>query len=241
MGRPLDPKAKVKRQKIVAAVGGVILIALLIWRVPPMIALMNKKPATSSATPAAAAPAPAVPGAPATPVAGTPGDPAQLADSDVSPTAGPGQLVSFGRFVSKDPFVPQSGKRCVDSAGVTIVCPAGTASGSGSGSKTKPKRPIKEPELDIDAPSTPSTPAARAGAQISVNGATAGVSVGASFPSGDPVFRLVSVSGKTAKVAIDGGSYASGDSTLTLRKGEPVTLVNTADGTRYRVVLVSVG
>jgi hypothetical protein len=239
MGRPLDPKAKEKRQKIVAAVGGVILIALLIWRVPPMIALMNKKPATSSATPAAVAPAPVVPGAPAPPAGGTTGDTAQLADSDISPTAGPGQLVSFGRFVSKDPFVPQSGKRCVDSAGVTIVCPAGTASGAGS--KKTPKQPIKEPELDIEVPSPSSTPAARAGAQISVNGAKNGVAVGATFPSGDPVFRLVSVSGQTAKVAIDGGSYASGAATLTLRKGEAVTLVNTADGTRYRVVLVSVG
>ena len=237
MGRPLDPKAKEKRQKIVAAVGGVILIALLIWRVPPMIALMNKKPVTSSATPAAAAPV--VPGAPAVPAGGSTGDTAQLADSDISPTAGPGQLVSFGRFVSKDPFVPQSGRRCVDSAGVTIVCPAGTASGTGS--KKTPKRPIKEPELDVEVPSPRSTPAARAGAQISVNGATDGVAVGATFPSGDPVFRLVSIAGKTAKVAIDGGSYASGNATLTLRRGEPVTLVNTADGTRYRVVLVAVG
>jgi hypothetical protein len=239
MGRPLDPKAKEKRQKIVAAVGGVILVALLIWRVPPMIALMNKKPATSSATPAAVAPAPAVPGASAAPAGGTTGDTAQLADSDISPTAGPGQLVSFGRFVSKDPFVPQSGRRCVDSAGVTIVCPAGT--GSGSGSKKKPKRPIKEPELDIEVPSPSSKPAASAGAQISVNGARGGVAVGAKFPSGDPVFRLVSVSGKTAKIAIDGGSYASGEKTLTLTRGHPVTLVNTADGTRYRVVLISSG
>ncbi len=63
----------------------------------------------------------------------------------------------------------------------------------------------------------------------------------ATFPSGDPVFRLVSVSAKSAKVAIDGGSYASGDTAITLEKGEQVTLVNTADGTRYRVVLVSTG
>jgi hypothetical protein len=236
MARALDPKAKVKRQKIVAAVGGVILIGLLVWRVPPMIALMNKKPPTASSTPAAVAPAPAAPTLPAT---GTAGDSAELVDSDRSPVAGPGQLVSFGRFVSKDPFVQQAGKRCVDSAGVTIVCPAATGS-----SKSKPKRPIKEPDLELELPATqpPKNPSARAGgAQISVNGATNGVAVGATFPSADPVFRLVSISGKTAKIAIDGGSYASGDATITLTKGEPVTLVNTADGTRYRVVLVSTG
>ena len=67
------------------------------------------------------------------------------------------------------------------------------------------------------------------------------MSVKGSFPSSDPVFRLVSVGAKSAKVAIDGGSYASGDPTITLVQGKPVTLVNTADGTRYRVVLVGTG
>jgi hypothetical protein len=236
MARAIDPKAKAKRQKIIAAVGGVILIGLLAWRVPPMIALMNKKPPTAASTPAAAAPAPVtpIPGAPTPPPAGTASGSGQLVDSDRSPVAGPGQLVSFGRFVSKDPFVQQSGRRCVDSAGVTIACPAGTASSA------KPKRPIKEPELELEVPVTKPTksPSAHAGAQISVNGASDGVAVGATFPSSDPVFRLVSVSGRTAKVAIDGGSYASGEATITLTKGQPVTLVNTADGTRYRVELL---
>jgi hypothetical protein len=236
MARALDPKAKAKRQKIVAAVGGVILVALLVWRVPPMIAMMNKKPPTRSTSPAAAAPAPATPATPALPATGTAGDSGELADSDISPIAGPGQLVSFGRFVSKDPFVQQSGKRCVDSAGVTIACPPATASSS------KPKRPIKEPELEVEVPAPkPPKSSARQAAQISVNGATDGVSVGGTFPASDPVFRLVSVSGKTAKIAIDGGSYASGEATITLTKGQPVTLVNTADGTRYRVVLAATG
>ena len=236
MARALDPKAKAKRQKIVAVVGGVILLGLLAWRVPPMIALMNKKPPTASATPAAVAPAPAAPALPAT---GTPGDSSRLIDSDRSPVAGPGQLVSFGRFVSKDPFVQQVGKRCADSAGVAITCPAVRAGASAS----KQKRPIKEPELEIDVPVTkPSkSSSARVGARISVNGATDGVAVGSTFPASDPVFRLVSVSGSTAKVGIDGGSYVSGAPTVTLRKGEPLTLVNTADGTRYRVVLVATG
>jgi hypothetical protein len=234
MARALDPKAKAKRQKIVAAVGGVILVALLIWRVPPMIALMNKKPPTSSATPAAAAPAP---GTPALPVAGAPADSGELIDSDRAPVAGPGQLVSFGRFLSKDPFVQQVGKRCADSAGVTITCQPRSVSSS------KPKRPVDEPELEVEVPITkpPRTSSAREGARISVNGATDGVPVGATFPASDPVFRLVSVSRATAKVGIDDGSYASGATTITLRRGETVTLVNTADGTRYRVVLVASG
>ena len=233
MARALDPKAKAKRQKVVAAVGGVILVGLLVWRVPPMIALMNKKPATSSATPAAVAPAPATPALPAT---GTPGGSDELVDSDRSPVAGPGQLVSFGRFVSKDPFVQQAGRRCADSAGVIITCPPARTGAS----RSKPKRPIKGPDLEIHVPVTkPSrSSSAQVSARISVNGAADGVSVGATFPVSNPVFRLVSVSGKTAKIAIDGGSYASGEATITLTRGRPVTLVNTADGTRYRVLLL---
>jgi hypothetical protein len=236
MGRPIDPKAKAKRQKIIAAVGGVILIGLLAWRVPPMIALMNKKPPTSSATPAAAAPAPTTP---ALPVAGDASGSGELIDSDRAPFAGPGQLVSFGRFVSKDPFVQQVGKRCVDRAGVAIACPAG----GGGAPTSRPKRPIREPELDVQvaAPKPAKSRSAHASARISVNGAADAVVVGATFPTVDPVFRLVAASGKTAKVAIDGGGYASGAKTITLRTGEPVTLVNTADGTRYRVVLVATG
>jgi hypothetical protein len=231
----MDPKAKAKRQKIVAAVGGVILVILVIWRVPPVIAMMNEKPPPPP-TPAAPAPV-ATPGAPVPPsVPPTSGGGGELIDTDPAPVAGPGQLVSFGRFVSKDPFVQQSGKRCIDSAGVTIACPPAKP-------PSPPKAPAEEPGTKPSGPTTgePTTPAARESAQISVNGATEGVSVNATFPTSDPVFRLVSVSAKTAKVAIDGGSYASGDPTITLEKGKPVTLVNTADGTRYRVVLVSTG
>ena len=81
----------------------------------------------------------------------------------------------------------------------------------------------------------------RGSAQISVNGQTEGVGVNGTFPSADPVFKLVSVSAKSAKIAVDGGTYATGAGSITLQKGEAVTLVNTADGTRYLVVLVSTG
>ena len=79
------------------------------------------------------------------------------------------------------------------------------------------------------------TPAA---AQISVNGNSETVAAGASFPSTDPIFKLVSVGKGSARIAIEGGSYASGASTITLKKGRPLTLVNTADGTRYRLSLL---
>jgi hypothetical protein len=73
-----------------------------------------------------------------------------------------------------------------------------------------------------------------------VNGERERVSVGGNFPEADPVFRLVSVNKTTAKVAIAGGSLSTGDGAVTLTKGKKLTLMNTADGTRYELVLVSV-
>ena len=237
MARAIDPKAKAKRQKIIAAVGGVILIGLLAWRVPPMIALMNKKPPPPAVVaPAPVVPTPGAPVSPSIPPVGAP-DSGDLADSDPAPAAGPGQLVSFGRFLSKDPFVPQAGKRCADDSGAAIPC-TGPATGSGP----SPKAPIKAPEPELSQPTAPTTKhSGRTSAKVSVDGATESVALNATFPAADPVFKLVSVSATSAKVAIDGGTYATGASSITLRKGQAVTLVNTADGTRYRVVLVSTG
>jgi hypothetical protein len=51
----------------------------------------------------------------------------------------------------------------------------------------------------------------------------------------------VSVTAHSAKISIVGGSYSSGAATVTLRENKPVTLMNTADGTRYKLILKPVG
>jgi len=63
----------------------------------------------------------------------------------------------------------------------------------------------------------------------------------ASDPSAQPLFHLVSLTAHTAKVSIVGGSYTNGAPTATLRENHPVTLMNTADGTRYKLILKPVG
>ena len=70
-----------------------------------------------------------------------------------------------------------------------------------------------------------------------MNGASESVTTGGSFPAANPIFQLVSLTASSAKVAVAGGSYASGAQTLALKVGKPVTLVNTADGTRYTLTL----
>jgi hypothetical protein len=82
---------------------------------------------------------------------------------------------------------------------------------------------------------------------ISVNGLGELVSTSGIFPTTSTntatngLFELVSLTSKTATVSVVGGSYASGSQTLKLSVNKPVTLVNTADGTRYTLVLYPQG
>jgi hypothetical protein len=77
-------------------------------------------------------------------------------------------------------------------------------------------------------------------AVISLNGSRQTVQVGSDFPSEDPVFRLVALTVKAARIGIAGGSLENGAATVTLQKNKPVTLQNTADGTRYVLRLLSI-
>jgi hypothetical protein len=74
-----------------------------------------------------------------------------------------------------------------------------------------------------------------------VNGTSESVATGGAFPAATPVFQLVSLTASTAQVAVAGGSYSTGAQTLTLKVNKPVTLVNTADGTRYTLTLLPQG
>ena len=74
---------------------------------------------------------------------------------------------------------------------------------------------------------------------ISVNGSDSHVARGGTFPSSTPVFRLVSWTKGAARIGIVGGSYSTGDPTLELTIDKPVTLQNTSNGQRYKLVLLS--
>ena len=219
MAKKFDAKAKAKRQKIIAAAGGVILLAVLAYEVPSLMKTMNKKPPTpvTSAAPAPVAPVPgAVPGTPVSAPATTGGT---LSNTDPAAQADSGQLLSFDRFPSKDPFVQQA---------VKLKAPP------------PPPPPPVPPPPPPPPPGATQPPVKATSAKISVNGATEQVSVGGTFPTADPVFKLVSLTTRTAKIGISGGSLSTGSGTVTLTKGKKVTLMNTADGTRYELTLVSV-
>jgi hypothetical protein len=235
-------KAKAEKQKKMVIVLGVVLLGALGYAVHTMMSL-NKgggsKPVaapavttTGTPTPApTATPLPAAPtlGAAAPTGTSTPESSGSISGqlgSAVQAPAGVGQLQSFSLFVSKDPF----------NAGGPSA-PTGTKSNSGGGTGSKGSSPTSKPPKAPPAPPTPPPTSA----VISVNGSSELVATGANFPAASPMFQLVSLTETTAKVAVAGGSYASGASTLTLKVNEPVTLVNTADGTRYTLELYPQG
>lgn len=226
--KKFDAKAKAKRQKIILAVLGVVFLGVLAWQVPSVLKMMNKKPvASATPPPAAVVPGTPVPPVSGTPVSATPTPGAGLTDSDPAAQAAGGQLVTFDRFSSKDPFQQQARiAAAASSAPADPKVGVGT-SGGPSSSSAKPPPPPPAP-----APTS---------AQISVNGSSETVSKGGTFPQSDPVFVLVSVSRTTAQVAISGGALDSGGATLTLRKGKKLTLENTVDSARYVLLLVSTG
>lgn len=238
-----DQKAKVKKQKIILAVGGVLLLALLAFQVPKMMAMLNAKPPPdppgavemppNGFPPGQGAPlaAPSLTGSNGS--TGTTATPSSGIVDSSSLTAAPasGQLVSFGRFASKDPFAQQ----------VDTSPGGGTTSSGGTGGTTTPK-PV--PPVGPLGPIGPVPGAAPAKpvpttASISVNGVAETLGVGVDFPVAAPIFHLVALTATSAKIAIVGGSYADGAATITLKKGKTLTLENTSDGSRYVLRLIA--
>lgn len=252
MAKKVDyAKAKAARQKKIAIGLGVVFLAVVAFQGPRTLKMLKGPTAEPVAAPATTTPAPeaAVPplGAPAiAPTAGSPtsAQPAVLASSDVPPSAGAGQLVSFELFESKDPFVQQ-----VDS-GAPVV-----STGSGSaGSDEKPAdadadgTDTEEPDKSAvpggagSAPPPEAAPDPAAATTIAVNGVAEPVAEGKTFPAEDPIFVFVAAAldGKSVQIGIAGGEYADGKDTITLKLGKPLTLQNTADGSRYELVLETV-
>jgi hypothetical protein len=216
---------------------------LLAFQAPKVLAMMNAKPPplppgaviqppNGFPTPPAGAPLAAPSLAGSNGATGTVAARGGIVDSSAASAApASGQLVSFGRFASKDPFAQQ-----VDTS------PGGsTPSSGGSGGTTTTPKPVPPvgPLGPTPGGGTPSTRPLPTTASISVNGTVEIVGLGVDFPAAAPVFHLVSLTRTSAKIAIVGGSYADGAATVTLKKGKTLTLENTSDGSRYVLRLIA--
>jgi hypothetical protein len=183
----------------------------------------------------AAQPVAAAPAATAEPGAAPTGD-VVLADSDLRPEAGEDELVSFGRFVGRDPFeqlveapkaetageAPAAAPAPAETAVPVPVAPAPSAGQPVPGGTTKP--PVQK----------------KASAQLAVNGVPETVLAKANFPTADPVFSLAGVTERGVTIGLVGGAFSTGAATLDLEVGETLTLVAQPDGTRYEIKLVAV-
>src|SRR2546430_8073597 len=133
--KKFDPKAKAKRQKIIAAVGGVILLGVLAFQVPRTMKMLHQSNAnaadtTPTATTGATATGPIAPpslgGGNATASTASSVSSDGVNDPDVVPAPQSGQLLAFSRFRSKDPFSQQLNLNCGGGA-ETQGCPGSTA------------------------------------------------------------------------------------------------------------------
>ena len=229
-------QAKAAKQKKLAIGGAVLLVGVLVIQGPKMLKMIS---GGSSAAPAAAvAPVPVapVPGAvPATPA------PATL-------QPGGTKLVSFERFSSKDPFSAQVSTSAPSASATSGTAATATATGTGGAAVTLVPKTTSSSTASTVKPTVKKTSmeilqvSGNGSARITVNGTTESVNRSKDFPKSDPTFTLADVNaqGQSVTVSIAGGSLKTGGKTFTLYKDVPKTLLNTADGKRYTLILVSV-
>ena len=222
-------EAKDKRMKKVAAGLVVVLVAVLAFEVPKVMHSGGSTAApavttttTTDATTGLPTTAPATSATGVLTAAST-----KLPNSDVQPQRSKSTLLSFSHFSGKDPFVQQvsNGTSGVQTASASVPASSGSSGSSASNGSSQPKH-VR-------------TLAATGSARIVINGRIEVVRVGGSFPSANPLFRLVAFSNGVARIGIANGSYSSGAHTISLSAGRSLTLVDQADGIRYRIRLIT--
>ncbi len=226
--------AKARKQKIILAAAGVALIGLAVIQVPKMMKKSDSQPV--AAAPAAATAGTATGTTTAVVVSTNTGTfkPAGYVAGVALPggskvVVATNKLAAFTLFEAKDPFVQQEGDEAsasptsettTTSAETAPTASGGTTATSDTGTTTAPP-PIVY-------------------ATITLDGKPQQVKVKEKFPKNEPLFVLVSLKKKLAKIGVAGGSFADGQ-TVTLTAGKKLTLVDTATGVRYELKLVYTG
>jgi hypothetical protein len=217
MAKRVDAKTqkaqKEKREKIIL---GVLLAALAIVaaiRVPGMLK-SGGSGVTTAATPTTSLPVMTSSGP-----GSTSGGSGLTGDQQYIPSDG--QLAGLERLSGGNPFRVEPGASAATGAASSSST---STSASTTGTSTNPSENLPQPYLS---------------ATLSVNDVREEVNVRAQFPASSPFFVLVSAAAKSVKISIAGGSLANGASSITIKKGESVTLANTADGTQFTIALIS--
>lgn len=235
--KPDIAAAKARKQKIILAVAGVALVGLAAIQGPKLM----KAGSQPAAAPAAAAPASADPASATTaPVAVAAAASTSKPAGFVAGVALPGgttvrvastnQLTAFTLFEVKDPFVQQVDEQ-TGLAQPDASAPAAADASAADGGTSAP--------ADSGAPAA-AKPEPVVYATIMFDGKPQQLKVKQKFPTKSPLFVLVSLKKKQAKIGVAGGSFDDGQN-VTLAFGKKVTLVDTATGVRYELKLVYTG
>lgn len=251
--RTLDNKAR--KQKLALAICGGLLLLLAAIQGPKLLKQLNPPAPTVAPAPVTTPTAPTGPTGSATsarPAVARGGFTTLVAgvavSSQAAPAAGEGQLRSFTLFTSKDPFVPQVAEAAPGAGAGGVTPPASTTPAPSKPPASTPPPsavPPSSPPSAVPGAGPSSTPPAAATpaptyATMLVNGASQALTLKDKFPKSDPLFVLVALTKKVAKVGVAGGTFTSG-STISLELGAPVTVVNDATGARYVMELVYTG
>ena len=251
-GEEILRKRKEAKQKKLLFVLGPIFLLLMVWQGPGYLKMLTggsaeptavtSTPTATGATPdpgSAAPPSTAVLDPSAVPAAPPAAGALALPDSDQPLAADTGQLISFGRFLSKDPFKqgvapPSTSDGSAPAGGGT----GSTGSGGSNGGTVVP--PPTGTGGGGGGSGGGGSFTTASSANIRVNGVTESVKRDTPFPASDPLFQLVSLTNTTAKIGLVAGSFSNGKKTVTLKLGKVLTLVSEPDGLRYRLKLISV-
>jgi hypothetical protein len=119
--------------------------------------------------------------------------------------------------------------------------PVGTTPVETTPTETGPTETTSPPSTSPPTTTLPPPPPPKPiSAKIEVNGVAEDVTIGDAFPKAQPLFRLISIKDGVARVGISGGTLQGSSQTVPLVQGKTLTLMNTADGMRYVLKLVSV-
>ena len=219
-----------RRAKIMLGVLGAVLVIVMVVELPSLLGGKKSPTAAAASTTSTTT----------TPVAGA-ATPSSLASAQVVAAAQPGQLRSFSRFASKDPFhalistTTSTGSGSSPGGGSSTSTPPAKSGGGGTG----PNTPTAPTVTFAQTPTTtvPTGPMVL-GAVLKLNGVRRVIAVGSTFPAASPVFKLVAVGRKAIWISLIGGSFGNGQQTLKIMRNHPVKLVNTTASLNYLLKLV---
>lgn len=235
-----DPKAKAKKQKIILAVGGVILLGLLAFQLPK---LMKGSPPPPTAVATTTTDATGVV-SPATGAAVAPSS--TPASAELTFSSSVQKVASLSTFHARDPFKPliSSSTASESAASAPAAPPPAVAAPTTPAVAAPAKGPLFGTVEGGTASTSSSVPNVSKGsslptATIMFNGTRLQLNLGDAFPKSKPVFRLAGIQAGKVLVALVKGGLADGSTVITLPTRHPVTLVNTVDKRRYTLVLLT--